>query len=119
MNVCPVLVGRRAELEELERALRQGGLVLVSGEAGIGKTRLVRELAARAADRGRAVVWARPEALTTPGPYSLVADLLEDLAQISDGGGAEARELASTLGGSVSAGAEPPARQIADRKSVV
>lgn len=115
MNVCPVLVGRRAELEELERALRQGGLVLVSGEAGIGKTRLVRELAARAADRGRAVVWARPEALTTPGPYSLVADLLEDLAQISDGGGAEARELASTLGGSVSAGAEPPARQIAAR----
>ncbi len=39
------LVGRRAELEICENALRGGsGLVLVTGDAGIGKTRLVTEV---------------------------------------------------------------------------
>jgi len=50
------LVGRRAELEaliaRLERALDgAGGLVLLSGDAGVGKTRLAAELARRAGDR--------------------------------------------------------------------
>jgi predicted ATPase len=49
--LCPVLVGRDAELGELEDALLaarrgDGSVVLVSGEAGLGKTRLVRELEA-------------------------------------------------------------------------
>ncbi len=46
------LVARTAELEALERALGRarsgaGSTVLIAGEAGIGKTRLVAELAAR------------------------------------------------------------------------
>jgi DNA-binding SARP family transcriptional activator/tetratricopeptide (TPR) repeat protein len=51
------LVGREAELELLERHLdhvresRQGRLLVVSGPAGIGKSRLVAELASRASDR--------------------------------------------------------------------
>ena len=45
---CPVFVGREAELDALNdarRALAQsrGSIVLVSGEAGIGKSRLVRQ----------------------------------------------------------------------------
>src|SRR6266508_890145 len=44
----PVMVGRGMELARLQRALAadETQVVLVSGEAGVGKTRLLRELAA-------------------------------------------------------------------------
>jgi tetratricopeptide (TPR) repeat protein len=50
-------VGREAEAAELERALDRmltghGSVVLVGGEPGVGKTRLVRELLAKARHRG-------------------------------------------------------------------
>jgi DNA-binding CsgD family transcriptional regulator/tetratricopeptide (TPR) repeat protein len=55
--VSTVLVGRESELELLEdavaRAARGGSsMTLLRGEAGLGKTRLVRELETRAAARG-------------------------------------------------------------------
>jgi DNA-binding CsgD family transcriptional regulator/tetratricopeptide (TPR) repeat protein len=58
------LVGRRHELGELERALGdaqagKGAIVLVAGEAGIGKTRLASELATRAHGRGFDVLLGR------------------------------------------------------------
>jgi DNA-binding CsgD family transcriptional regulator len=58
------LVGRATELELLERALRRaqsgvGSTVLVAGDAGIGKTRLARELMARARDAGAQVLSGR------------------------------------------------------------
>jgi tetratricopeptide (TPR) repeat protein len=51
------LVGRETELRRLESALERaatgsGSAVLIHGEPGIGKTRLVEELVARASDRG-------------------------------------------------------------------
>lgn len=114
MNVCPIHVGRERELAVLTDALERGGLVLVAGEAGIGKSRLLREFATLASADAHPVVWGRPEVVTAPGPYSVVVDLLDDLASILRKGAPAARELADSLAGSV-AGGEPPARQIAAR----
>jgi hypothetical protein len=57
-------VGRLAELRVLGAAVARmcegrGGLVLVSGEAGIGKTRLADELVVRAGERGVRAFWGR------------------------------------------------------------
>jgi AAA ATPase domain/Adenylate and Guanylate cyclase catalytic domain len=55
-------VGRDVEFSQLGDALDsalggQGRLVLVAGEAGIGKTRITKELADRATARGVKVMW--------------------------------------------------------------
>ena len=60
--LSPVLVGRQGELSELEDALLaanrgDGRFVLLAGEAGIGKTRLARELTRRARKLGCDVLW--------------------------------------------------------------
>ena len=59
--VSPTLAGRRVELEQLQSALDRAiegssSTVLVAGEAGVGKTRLVTELASSAHDRGMLVL---------------------------------------------------------------
>src|SRR5688572_15836631 len=84
MDPCPVLVGRQRELSALRNLLdAEGGVAIVSGEAGIGKSRLVREFASEASQRGggRIVLWARPEEVAQPGPYALIVDLLESIAE--------------------------------------
>lgn len=60
------LVGRRDELRRFDHrrerlAAGEGSVVLVSGEPGIGKTRLVEELVARAGDPPALVAWGRCE----------------------------------------------------------
>ncbi|MGE3596702.1 MAG: AAA family ATPase, partial [Dehalococcoidia bacterium] len=60
----PPFVGREAELSVLIAALDaaaagRGGLVLVAGEPGIGKTRLAEELAAVAGRRNVRILWGR------------------------------------------------------------
>src|SRR5215831_9784509 len=57
-------VGREHELLELRQGLTEvlGGarrLFLISGEPGIGKTRLAEELSAEAQARGARVIWGR------------------------------------------------------------
>ena len=57
-------VGRDAELAELLTGLDdaisgRGRLFLVSGAAGVGKTRLADELASRAKERGARILWGR------------------------------------------------------------
>ncbi|MGH7899635.1 MAG: ATP-binding protein [Candidatus Binatia bacterium] len=65
-NVEPVrsFVGRARELDDLQTELSEaasgrGRLILVSGEPGIGKTRLAEELADHARAAGALVVWGR------------------------------------------------------------
>ncbi|MEA2186304.1 MAG: eukaryotic-like serine/threonine-protein kinase, partial [Solirubrobacteraceae bacterium] len=58
----PGLVGRERELDQLDAALdsalaHRGGLVLLTGEPGIGKTALAREFVEHAAARGASWAW--------------------------------------------------------------
>jgi DNA-binding CsgD family transcriptional regulator/tetratricopeptide (TPR) repeat protein len=46
------LVGRQQELEVVSRAVRRGRPVLLHGDAGVGKTRLLREVADALGDQG-------------------------------------------------------------------
>jgi predicted ATPase len=55
--VSPVFIGRREELASLATLLKQAqsgepAFALIGGEAGVGKTRLARELSARAGRAG-------------------------------------------------------------------
>lgn len=64
MPVRPGLIGRDDELAALWRQLEatrrgRGGLVLIGGEPGIGKTALITELARRCAADGVEVSWGR------------------------------------------------------------
>jgi predicted ATPase len=59
--VSPLFVGRDAELAALTAALDaaiagEPAVVLLSGEAGVGKTRLVEEAAERASEAGARVL---------------------------------------------------------------
>ena len=59
--VCRMLIGRESELTRLEGALLaacrgEGGVVVLSGDAGISKTRLATELRQRANKIGAAVM---------------------------------------------------------------
>jgi DNA-binding CsgD family transcriptional regulator len=70
----PVLVGRGRELAALRQHLDaaidgRGGLVLVGGEAGIGKTVLAEALCREAAERGALVLVGRCYDLTETPPY--------------------------------------------------
>jgi len=51
--ICPVFIGRENDLQLLDRLIMQssdksGQIALISGEAGIGKSRLVAEAKTRA-----------------------------------------------------------------------
>jgi DNA-binding SARP family transcriptional activator/tetratricopeptide (TPR) repeat protein len=87
------LIGRESELERLASAWRRaragsGTAVLLTGEGGIGKTRLVEELLAGAAADGACSVacagvelgGARPSEPGGAPPFGIWAELLRDLA---------------------------------------
>jgi DNA-binding SARP family transcriptional activator len=95
------LVGRGAELARLRaawaRSSRQGRrLVLVSGEPGIGKTRLVSEFAAEVAGHGAVVLYGRAEEESLVPYQPLVESLREPLRHGAELP-AEARELSALL----------------------
>jgi len=79
------LVGRAAEFGRLTRVLDQAAaeeptVALVSGDAGMGKTRLVAELATVAAARGFTVLSGRCAELGDSVPYLPLADALHSAA---------------------------------------
>jgi predicted ATPase/tRNA A-37 threonylcarbamoyl transferase component Bud32 len=84
------LVDRVEELsllrECVDRAIRgEGGLVFLYGEAGIGKTRLTRELGAYARLRGMQVLYGRCPALFRMDgvpPYILWNEVIKDYLQV-------------------------------------
>jgi DNA-binding CsgD family transcriptional regulator/tetratricopeptide (TPR) repeat protein len=83
-----VFVGRQHELDELEDALERtrsgsGHTVLVAGEAGIGKTRLVSEVARRARAEGVEVLVGRSiDLVGTELPYEPFAEALRPLGEL-------------------------------------
>ncbi|WP_193783429.1 AAA family ATPase [Streptomyces sp. E5N91] len=75
---APRFVGRAHEIAELEAVREQPAVVLLDGEAGIGKTRLLREFLAAQMQRGsRALVGACPE-LRVPYTLGAVVDAVRD-----------------------------------------
>lgn len=75
------LVGRRAELATLLAQLDQavkgcGSLLIIHGEAGIGKTHLLRSLAENATWRGIPVSWGHCYELAIPMAYQPLAEVL-------------------------------------------
>ena len=78
--MAPGIVGREAQLLEVERFLdasAAGFAVLVlEGDAGIGKTTLWREARGRAGERGALVLSSRPSAAEAKLSFAAVADLL-------------------------------------------
>ena len=101
----PALVGREPELSLLLRGLQdarhgRGTLLWISGEAGIGKTRLAQEVGALAAAWGACVLWSRCIEADGAPPYWAWAEIVrafirersrKDVAAIV---GAAARRLA-------------------------
>lgn len=81
----PPFVGRAREMAALQARWEQaaqgrGGMVLIGGEAGVGKTRLIEEMAAVVCRRGGAVARGRCYEPERTIPYQPLAEILRVLA---------------------------------------
>ena len=79
--LCPVLIGRDAESGRLRSALGaaqdgMGRMVFLTGEAGIGKSRLASELADEARARGATVLAGRAVPTSASIPYRPLTEAL-------------------------------------------
>ena len=86
---CPDLIGRVPELEALDAALeraRTGGAptVLVGGEAGIGKSRLVDEFSRRAHGEALVLSGACAPFGSSPPPFTPVVEAIRAYARSAD-----------------------------------
>jgi DNA-binding CsgD family transcriptional regulator len=109
----PIFIGRSDELERLRMALERAGSgtaskFLVAGEAGVGKTRLVTELAGAAREQGRLVLSGGCIDLGDASvPYAPIVEALrtwarsateDELAEILGHGRSELARLVPDLG---------------------
>ncbi|WP_157406264.1 BTAD domain-containing putative transcriptional regulator, partial [Actinomadura chibensis] len=110
----PAFVGRAAELARLDAAARaaaagRGGLVLVGGDAGMGKTALAERFARSLAGRGWTCAWGRaPETGGAPAAWPW-AELLRELSAAAPPPAGLAGRLAPLLDDAVRGAAGPEA----------
>ena len=79
--LCPVLINRAAEMQSLTAVLNaagqgRGGAVFVTGDPGVGKSRLVREVTDAAARRRFFVLTGRATESSVPVPFRPVSEAL-------------------------------------------
>ncbi len=92
-------IGRESELEEVESAVRAHRLVTLTGVGGVGKTRLVMEVAAHLADEFPDGVWVfELAAVTDPGA---VPDAVASVLGVTQQPGKSVRESVAALEGRV------------------
>jgi DNA-binding CsgD family transcriptional regulator/tetratricopeptide (TPR) repeat protein len=105
--LCPVLVGREEELQVLVDAVDRaaggrGGTFFVEGEAGVGKSRLVREVSQRAESRGLPVLAGRAVPGSVPVAFRPLAEaVLGELRRRGELDVPELRPLQPLIGGLV------------------
>ncbi|MGH2492826.1 MAG: ATP-binding protein, partial [Candidatus Limnocylindria bacterium] len=78
--LCPVLIGRDTEMGRLDALLREaidgrGRTALVSGEAGVGKTAVVRHFVQRAHAEGARVLWGECTEIDARRPFGPFMDI--------------------------------------------
>src|SRR5918995_7342116 len=86
MVVAEPLVGRAAEIGAFDRLLSElesgrSATIELVGEPGIGKTRLLAELAARADERGQLVLYGSASELERDLPFWVFVDALDEYVQ--------------------------------------
>src|SRR5437763_8550062 len=85
-----VLLERERELSQFDRVLddatqaKRGGLVIVEGSAGIGKTRVLESARQAADERGMIVLAARASELDRDFPFGVVRQLFEPVLATAD-----------------------------------
>ncbi len=119
--LCPTLVGRAAELSSMEDALLaalrgDGGVLILGGEAGMGKTRLVGELTSRAHRLRCAVMSGACSEAELSLPYlpfleaignRLTTEHMDELRQRLGAAADELSQLFPQLGRPAAAGGDP------------
>jgi AAA ATPase domain len=84
---CPILIGRQEPAALISAAVRQlsgpgrGGALIVTGEAGIGKSRLAEHMSAVAAQAGVRVVTGRAMPAGIGGPLGPFAELILEVTR--------------------------------------
>jgi DNA-binding CsgD family transcriptional regulator/DNA polymerase III delta prime subunit len=108
--LCPVMIGRDAVLDAVHRLLEQtkagnGQTALLAGEAGVGKSRLLKEIKSQATQLGLAVMQGNCVVFDSALPYAPLLDLLRLFfasqadQQLLASLGPDARELSVMLPG--------------------
>ena len=82
--LCPILIGCDAQIAVLSRLLdqartSQGQVALISGEAGIGKSRLITEVRQLATERGFILFQGNCFEQDSTLPFAPLIDLLQTL----------------------------------------
>src|ERR1044072_5248917 len=117
------LVGRGSALRSFARMVEatcagEFQFLAVEGEPGVGKTRLMGELAALAGARGLTTLWGRAAEFEQIMPFSALVDARDDhLDAVADGRGAAHRPLLPTVSPALP-GADVPAEPDDDRGGI-